>query len=162
VVDNPEVPNEEPEEEPRVFGVDFETNQARFTHRRFVELIAASSAALGVTLAGCSPPGASPSPTPLPTPPPTSSPDASATPEFGTVPPGIEGEELQVDGITMWAKCGTYIPAGTLCMCNCVTGSQACTCDSVCSCNSHTTCTCVGVCSCAGDTGGGSHYWYPN
>lgn len=158
MVDNAEGPNEEPEEEPRVFGVDFETSQARFTHRRFVELIAASSAALGVTLAGCAPPSATPSVSP----PSSSTPDPNATPEFGTVPPDAHGEELQVDGVTMWAKCGAVIPATAICTCNCVTGSQVCACDSVCSCDSHTTCTCVGVCSCAGDTGGGSHYWHPN
>lgn len=150
--DETETPDRVPEEEPEVFGVDFETHQARFTHRRFVELIAASSAALGVTLASCAPPSASPSVSPST----SSTPDPNATPEFGTVPPDTYGEELQVDGVTMWAKCGAAIPATAICTCNCVTGSQ------VCSCDSHTTCTCDTVCSCAGDTGGGSHYWHPN
>ena len=39
--------------------------------------------------------------------------------------------------------CGSPIPAGTTCICNCVQGSS---------------------CSCAGHTSssGGGHYWYPN
>ena len=128
-------------EEPLVFGVDFETDKARFRHRRFVELITAS-AALGIAVSGCAPPTPSASPTPTPSPSPTE------PANLGTIPPGVTGAELQVDGVTQWIQCGAAIPANSVCTCNCVTGTQVCS--------------CVGVCSCAGDTGGGSHYWYPN
>src|ERR1035437_4178745 len=88
-------------EEPLVFGVDFETDKARFRHRRFVELITAS-AALGIAVSGCAPPPPSPSPTPTPSasPTPTPSPSPTEPANLGTIPPGVTGAELQVDGVT--------------------------------------------------------------
>lgn len=85
--------------------------------------------------------------------------------------------------ITYTLPCGSPIPAGAVCTCNCVPGTYVgsvpiCTCDTVpvctcntvavCSCNTVPTCTCLGVCSCVGVCtcqsvgGGGGHYWYPN
>jgi hypothetical protein len=53
--------------------------------------------------------------------------------------------------------CGSSIPTGAVCVCNCVAGSYVAP---ACSCVGHT------VCSCDGHTTGGcsvvSHYWHPN
>ena len=78
--------------------------------------------------------------------------------------------------VTYTLPCGSPIPAGAVCVCNCVSGSvctcdKVCTCDTGCSCVGHqTVCTCDKVCSC--DTGCScvghrtttysSHYWHPN
>lgn len=81
--------------------------------------------------------------------------------------------------VTYTLPCGSPIPAGAVCVCNCVPGTSGksgrsfgangvCSCDLVCTCNS--VCTCLGVCSCVGvwclcqslHLGGGSHYWHPN
>ena len=77
--------------------------------------------------------------------------------------------------ITYTLPCGSPIPAGAVCVCNCVPGSLTmpanhtqsfsstgvCTCDLVCTCN--TVCTCQAVGSPGGSGGGyGGHYWYPN
>ena len=72
---------------------------------------------------------------------------------------GIEGSEysLEVEGetVTYTLPCGSPLPAGAVCVCDCVSGSA-------CACVGHTTCSCVGdVCSCVSHSGG-SHYWYPN
>ena len=77
--------------------------------------------------------------------------------------------------ITYTLPCGSPIPAGAVCICNCVLGSLTmpanhtqsfsstgvCTCDLICTCN--TVCTCQAVGSPGGYPGGyGGHYWYPN
>ena len=69
--------------------------------------------------------------------------------------------------ITYTLPCGSPIPEGAVCVCNCVAGSvctcvghTVCTCDTVCSCvgNTYTYCSCDTVCTCEGD----GHYWYPD
>jgi hypothetical protein len=145
------------EAKPQVFSVDFDTREARLTRRRFVDLIAASGAALGIAVAGCSQPGAgsmsaSPSPTPAPTP--TRVPGHDPWMSYlGTVPPGESGSQYIVDGAPEWAACGvTPFYDESLytvsCLCDCVsTSGQTCTCNTVCSCDSHS---------------GTDVYWYPN
>jgi WD40 repeat protein len=79
-----------------------------------------------------------------------------------------EGEDVYGRSITYTLPCGSPIPDGAVCTCNCVPGTLAvpanhlqtysegfCTCDLICTCN--TVCTCQGV-------GRGSYvsYWYPN
>lgn len=69
--------------------------------------------------------------------------------------------------VTVTLPCGSPIPAGAVCVCNCVAGHVCscdghvvCTCDTVrapCSCDGH--CSCNTVCTC--DSQGG-HYWHPN
>ena len=55
--------------------------------------------------------------------------------------------------VTYTLPCGSPIPAGAVCTCNCVAGSKP-------------SCTCVGhTCSCHSHRsggGGGGHYWHPN
>jgi WD40 repeat protein len=51
------------------------------------------------------------------------------------------------DGVTYTLPCGSPIPPGAVCTCNCVPG---------CSCVSYT-CSCVSYCSCLAVY----HYWYP-
>ena len=70
-----------------------------------------------------------------------------------------EGREYSIDvegeNVTYTLPCGSPLPAGAVCTCDCVSGSG-------CACVGHTTCSCVGdVCSCVSHSGG-SHYWYPN
>ncbi|MHB0875952.1 MAG: hypothetical protein ACYC5O_07905 [Anaerolineae bacterium] len=82
--------------------------------------------------------------------------DPTPTPpgDSGAVPPGETGGTISgPNGETRWLPCGTPIPAGWVCVCNCVT---ACSCDGYCTCNQ--VCTCDSVCSCVG----AGHYWYPN
>ncbi len=71
--------------------------------------------------------------------------------------------------ITYTLPCGSPIPEGAVCVCNCVAGSvcscvghTVCTCDTVCSCVGNTICTCDTVCSCVGNVVTTSHYWHPN
>lgn len=60
----------------------------------------------------------------------------------GEVPPGETGITFKgPGGETRWMPCGSPIPPGWTCTCNCVTG-----------------CSCVGHCSCDSQ---GTHYWYP-
>ena len=69
--------------------------------------------------------------------------------------------------ITYTLPCGSPIPAGAVCVCNCVAGSvcscdghTVCTCDKVCSCDTYVApCSCNSVCTCEGV---GPHYWHPN
>jgi WD40 repeat protein len=74
-----------------------------------------------------------------------------------------QNESGQVVSYTL--PCGSPIPAGAVCVCNCVPGSMSmpsghtqtfagtyCSCDTICTCNR--VCTCESV--------GGSHYWHPN
>ena len=68
----------------------------------------------------------------------------------GEVQPGQTGINYKLDGKTYTMPCGSPIPPGAVCVCNCVTVPGSCSCDKV--------CTCDAVCSCVG----ASHYWYPN
>ncbi len=61
-------------------------------------------------------------------------------------------------GETRWLPCGSEIPPGWTCTCNCVEGCSCvghCACDNVCSCDQ--VCTCDTVCTCEGH----GHYWHP-
>ena len=64
--------------------------------------------------------------------------------------------------VTYTLPCGSPIPAGAVCVCNCVEGS-VCSCvgHHPCSCDGYVppACTCENVCTCEGV---GPHYWYPN
>jgi WD40 repeat protein len=80
-----------------------------------------------------------------------------------------EGEDVYGRTVTFTLPCGSPIPAGAICTCNCVPGSMnipknhkqrydsrgVCTCDLICTCNT--------VCSCQ-SVGSGRYisYWYPN
>jgi len=57
--------------------------------------------------------------------------------------------------ITFTLPCGSPIPSGATCVCNCVPGSACtcnnhCTCNKVCTCNTQKRCSCLRVCSCVG------------
>ncbi|MBP7691805.1 MAG: SH3 domain-containing protein [Anaerolineales bacterium] len=84
-------------------------------------------------------------PTPTAPPRPTAPPGA-----VGTVAPGQTGIDYTINGVTYTMPCGSPIPDGAVCVCNCVTAPSVCSCDEVCTCD--TVCSCVGA----------SHYWYPN
>ncbi len=96
---------------------------------------------------------------------------------------GLSYEVRDVYGRTIryTQPCGTPIPPGAICTCNCVPGFMSipknhsrifnsegyCTCDLYCTC--HTVCTCNTVCTCqsvgTGSSRGGGYYttyWYPN
>lgn len=70
-----------------------------------------------------------------------------------TLNPGDTGINYEINGQTYTLPCGSAIPDGAVCVCNCVTVPQQCNCDA------HTYCECDTVCTC--DTVE-SHYWYPN
>lgn len=78
----------------------------------------------------------------------TATPASTSTPipqgTLGTVPPGQTGINYTSGGRTYTLPCGSPLPPGAVCICNCVTVPRGCACD--------------GYCSCAGR----SHYWYPN
>jgi hypothetical protein len=98
-------------------------------------------------------PNIPPPPTPAP---PTAAPEPTAVPpppgEPGDVPAGQEGSSYSVNGQTFHLPCGSPLPAGAVCICNCVAGQPSgCTCDTV--------CTCDKVCTCDNHS---SSYWYPN
>jgi hypothetical protein len=78
--------------------------------------------------------------------------------------PGQEGVTISYQGRTMTLACGSPIPAGWVCTCNCVTAPAVCTCDQVCTCDGHTACTCDQVCTCDSvcTCQGYGHYWHPN
>lgn len=85
---------------------------------------------------------------------PTERPTATPTPKPQGTPytpptPGTTRAEFTVAGTKYTLPCGSPLPAGAVCVCNCVTAPTACSCNSVCTCDS--VCTCVG-----------NHYWYPN
>lgn len=67
---------------------------------------------------------------------------------------GIDYKYTDSYGVThtYTLPCGSPIPPGAVCVCNCVSVPASCTCDGVCS--------CVGHCSC--DKVYTTHYWYPN
>ena len=64
--------------------------------------------------------------------------------------------------VTYTLPCGSPIPEGAVCVCNCVAG-EVCKCDGhvVCTCEGYSYCSCEGYsyCSCEGV---GPHYWYPD
>jgi hypothetical protein len=65
--------------------------------------------------------------------------------EAGEVPPGETGVNLTgPGGETRWMPCGSPIPPGWTCVCDCVTAPPACGCVGHCTCDPHTV-----------------HYWYP-
>lgn len=128
--------------EPEVYAVELDGGRVGFTRRSFIE-VAAATAAVGAMASGCDEPEPTDSPTPSQTPP--------GTP--GTTEPGMEGTEYTVEGETYTAPCGTPIPAGAVCTCNCVSVPVG-----GCSCVGHTDCSCVGNTGCSAV----SHYWYPN
>ncbi len=76
------------------------------------------------------------------------------TGEPGAPPAEVEASTYTVRGVTRWLPCGSPIPAGATCICNCV--APSCTCVGNCGCD--------GVCSCAGNNCSCNtvHYWYPN
>ncbi len=69
-----------------------------------------------------------------------------ASPE--PIPEGEEGSSIEVEGKTWTMPCGSPIPPGAVCVCNCVTVPV-----------SPPPCGCDGHCSCDRVS---SHYWYPN
>ncbi|MGD2205448.1 MAG: NBR1-Ig-like domain-containing protein [Anaerolineae bacterium] len=86
--------------------------------------------------------------------------------------PGEKGisYKVKVGGkwVTWTQPCGSPIPPGAICTCNCVAVPTCscvghCSCDTVCSCVGHTTCSCDQVCTCDKICSCvGHHYWYPN
>ena len=58
----------------------------------------------------------------------------------------VSGSQYQQGGEVLTLPCGSPIPPGAVCTCNCVPGS-------ICSCVGHETCSCVGdeSCACVGD-----------
>jgi hypothetical protein len=84
--------------------------------------------------------GTIPIQTNIPTPPPTNTPAATRG-SAGTVPPGQTGINYTFEGRTYTLPCGSPLPPGAVCVCNCVTVPSA----TVCTCHAVTT-----------------HYWYPN
>jgi hypothetical protein len=83
------------------------------------------------------------------------------------IAPGQEGTQFKVkvegNWVTWTQPCGSPIPPGAVCICNCIT---ACTCDGVCACvgvcTCDSVCTCDTVCSCVGAcTCDSVHYWHP-
>jgi hypothetical protein len=102
----------------------------------------------------------------------------------GETAPGQNGVDYKYTNefgqeFTFTLPCGSEIPPGAVCICNCVAvpcscvayvpcscdGYVAvCTCDTVCSCDNHTSCSCDKVCTCDSicTCEGAGHYWYPN
>ncbi len=74
----------------------------------------------------------------------------------------VKAVEYVERGVNHTVPCGTPVPAGAICTCNCVMGRGirpcGCVADQACSCVGHVTCSCVGH----SGGGGGIHYWYPN
>jgi WD40 repeat protein len=66
------------------------------------------------------------------------------------VSPGVTGATYTLDGATYTVPCGSPMPSGAVCTCNCASCScvsnPVCTCQSTCSCQS--TCICNLVCTC--------------
>lgn len=81
----------------------------------------------------------------IPTPPPSTATPSTPPGKQGTVAPGKRGINYTIGGKTYTLPCGSSLPDGAVCVCNCVTAPRACA--------------CVGHCSCDSQ---GSHYWYPN
>ena len=84
-----------------------------------------------------------------------------------------EGTDVYGRNIVFTLPCGSPMPPGAVCICNCVPGELAmpenytqhynsggsCTCDLICTCNSVCTCQSVGR---GGYGGYSTAYWYPN
>lgn len=107
-------------------------------------------------------------------------PTATPMPGYpGTTEPGETGIDYTYTDEwgsvhTYTLPCGSPIPPGAVCICNCVSVPAACSCDGACTCD--TVCTCDSVCTCDGECScdtvctcdtvcncdGESHYWYPN
>jgi WD40 repeat protein len=83
--------------------------------------------------------------------------------DLDAMPEGSEGIQYEAtdsagNTVTYTLPCGSPLPAGAVCTCNCVSAGG-------CSCVGHTTCSCVGhtSCTCVSHVvSGGSHYWHPN
>jgi hypothetical protein len=78
-----------------------------------------------------------------------------------SVPKGEKGTEFtakdQSGDVRTWSQpCGSAIPAGATCTCNCVTVPAGC------SCVGDTGCSCVGKTSGGGVCAVVYHYWHPN
>ncbi len=119
--------NETNEEMPQVFAVRREGNKYHLSRREFLVALAAAG------LAGCA---SSPSPR------------GGGESKYESK---YESIRYSLNGKTFTVPCGTPIPPGAVCICNCVPASSftknaTCTCDKVCVCN--TVCTCDTVCSC--------------
>lgn len=83
---------------------------------------------------------------------------------------GYKATDVYGRTVTFTLPCGSPIPAGAVCTCNCVPGAMSvpqnhtqrldtrgyCSCDLICTCN--TVCTCQSV----GSSGRYVSYWYPN
>jgi hypothetical protein len=157
------------DDEPRVYAVTIENGHPQLDRRTFIELTAVGSVAL--VAASCSGTEGDDEPTTTTTeaststtPSTTSSTTTTSTttttvptpttvpPEPGTGQTGVVGQvEFETDGRTDTLPCGSPLPPGAVCTCNCVTTPT-------CSCVGDTGCGCVGDASCAAVT----HYWYPN
>lgn len=90
----------------------------------------------------------------------------------------VKGADVYGRSIVYTLPCGSPIPPGAICTCNCVPGSLVmpnnynqnfnrygyCTCDTICTCNTICTCQSVGQGGGGGGGGGGYYvsYWYPN
>ena len=80
----------------------------------------------------------------------------------------IKGKNAYGQTVTWTQPCGSPIPPGAVCTCNCIPGGvrPACSCvgHHTCSCVGHTACTCDAVCTCQSVCScvSVSHYWHPN
>jgi hypothetical protein len=143
------------EKNPEVYAVSMDPDGFQFSRRHFIELAAAATAVAAGT-AACTDEDkatvkkAKPSRSTTTTSSTTTTTTLPPTP--GTVPPGTEGAQYDIEGQTFNLPCGSPLPAGAVCTCDCVTTP------------SPPLCGCVGDtgCGCVGDTGVSSHYWYPN
>lgn len=169
----------DPKSEPEVYAVSMVGGHPKFSRRRFVELAAAGSAAIALGACGDSDDDTYVSTPPTSETPTTTSSTTSTTtsttttraptttttrapttttqpPRPGTLPPGGNGIELDIDGESFTLPCLSPIPEGAVCTCNCVEVPS-------CGCVGHSTCSCVGhtACTCDSHTVT-SHYWYPN
>ena len=125
--------------EPKIFALSLDQGKVRLDRRSFIGLAAAAGSAM---LGGCTPPKP-PAPAPV----------------KGFTKAGQKGINYKINGVSWTLPCGSPVPAGAVCTCNCVAvpaGTRnsltTCTCNKVCTCNT--------VCSCVGHVT--SHYWHPN
>jgi WD40 repeat protein len=62
---------------------------------------------------------------------------------------GVKGTSYTIDGVTYTVPCGSPMPTGAVCTCNCASCScvsyTPCSCQPVCTCNSVLVCSCVPV-----------------
>jgi hypothetical protein len=84
--------------------------------------------------------------------PPNNGPNVPNTGQLGFTKEGQNGSNYNLNGTDYYLPCGSAIPTGAVCTCNCVEVPAApCSCDTVCTCDGHCTCDVVH-----------NHYWYPN